>query len=207
MKTVAILSRKGGTGKTTLATHLSVAAEQDGHTTALLDLDPQASAARWGDHRKSEVPAVVATPATRLPQWLKTAKESGATFAVLDTAPNADLEALTAARAATLVLIPCRPSLLDLEAIEPSIEITRMANVPAVIVLNAVPPVPCDLGQQARLALQNYDVPCLSSHLGQRVAFTHAYNQGLTVQEFQPTSKSAKEIQAVYEQVASKMEV
>ena len=43
MKTLAILSRKGGTGKTTIAVHLSVAAEQAGHTTALIDLDPQAS--------------------------------------------------------------------------------------------------------------------------------------------------------------------
>ena len=48
MKTIAILSRKGGTGKTMLATHLSVEAERNGHTTALLDLDPQASTAKWG---------------------------------------------------------------------------------------------------------------------------------------------------------------
>ena len=44
MKTIAVLSRKGGTGKTTLAIHISVAAEQAEHTTALIDLDPQASA-------------------------------------------------------------------------------------------------------------------------------------------------------------------
>ncbi len=49
MKTVAILSRKGGTGKTTIATNLAIAAEKAGHTTALIDLDPQASAAKWGD--------------------------------------------------------------------------------------------------------------------------------------------------------------
>ena len=49
MKTVAILSRKGGTGKTTIATNLSIAAEKAGHTIALIDLDPQTSAAKWGD--------------------------------------------------------------------------------------------------------------------------------------------------------------
>ena len=48
MKTIAILSQKGGAGKTTLAVHLAVAAERDGKTTALIDLDPQASAASWG---------------------------------------------------------------------------------------------------------------------------------------------------------------
>ena len=37
MKTLAVLSRKGGTGKTTLAIHLAVAAERAGHTTILID--------------------------------------------------------------------------------------------------------------------------------------------------------------------------
>ena len=55
MKTVAILSQKGGTGKTTIATNLCVAAEREGHTTALIDLDPQASATRWGDYRDSRI--------------------------------------------------------------------------------------------------------------------------------------------------------
>ena len=59
MKTLAILSRKGGTGKTTLATHLSVAAERAGHTTALIDLDPQSSAAKWRDNRDGDTPAVI----------------------------------------------------------------------------------------------------------------------------------------------------
>ena len=48
MKVLSIVSQKGGTGKTTLATHLSVESERNGQTTALIDLDPQASAAKWG---------------------------------------------------------------------------------------------------------------------------------------------------------------
>jgi chromosome partitioning protein len=40
MKTVAIISQKGGAGKTTVAIHLAVAAEQHGLRTAVFDLDP-----------------------------------------------------------------------------------------------------------------------------------------------------------------------
>ena len=76
MKVLSIVSQKGGTGKTTLATHLSVEAERHGHTTALIDLDPQASAAKWGDHRESESPAVVATPTSRLKHWLEIAQKT-----------------------------------------------------------------------------------------------------------------------------------
>jgi chromosome partitioning protein len=44
MKTITIISQKGGAGKTTIAVHLAVAAERRGMKTALFDLDPQASA-------------------------------------------------------------------------------------------------------------------------------------------------------------------
>lgn len=60
MKTVAIISQKGGVGKTTLAVHLAVAAERREMKTAIFDLDPQASAASWADKRQSPSPSVVA---------------------------------------------------------------------------------------------------------------------------------------------------
>jgi chromosome partitioning protein len=52
MKIVAIFSQKGSTGKTTLAVHLATAATTAGHTAAIIDLDPQATAASWGDRHK-----------------------------------------------------------------------------------------------------------------------------------------------------------
>jgi len=51
MKTVALLSQKGGAGKTTLALHLACAAKASGLASAIIDLDPQASAAAWHDSR------------------------------------------------------------------------------------------------------------------------------------------------------------
>ena len=60
MCTIALLAQKGGTGKTTLAVH--VAADFEG---ALVDLDPQASAALWGD-RRGRSPFVGAVPTARL---------------------------------------------------------------------------------------------------------------------------------------------
>ena len=59
MKTLAIISQKGGTGKSTVAVHLSVAASHAGHTTALIDLDPQANVAKWGDMRNNDTPIVI----------------------------------------------------------------------------------------------------------------------------------------------------
>ena len=57
MYTIALLAQRGGTGKTTLAINLAVAAEAVGRRTALVGLDPQARAAGWGDRRARGVPA------------------------------------------------------------------------------------------------------------------------------------------------------
>ena len=64
-KVLAVLSEKGGAGKTTVAVHLAVAAELAGLDVAIVDLDPQASAADWCDRRGSS-PEAVAIPPARL---------------------------------------------------------------------------------------------------------------------------------------------
>ena len=140
MKTVAIISQKGGAGKTTLAVHLGTAAAEAGHIAAIIDLDPQATAASWGDRRQAAVPEVISGQAVRLPALMKTARDNGADFLVLDTAPNADQTASLAARGADLVLIPCRAATFDLEAIETTLLLAKAASKPAYVVLNAIPP-------------------------------------------------------------------
>ena len=198
MKTLAILSRKGGTGKTTIATHLSVAAERAGHTTALIDLDPQSSAAKWRDNRDGDTPAVISTHSERLQNILELAEENGATLAILDTAPHTEIAALDAARVSDMAVVPCKPSLIDLQAIG--------AKIPAHIVLNAVP-ARGDLADQARQAVETYDVPCAPCEIGHRIGFVHAYNAGLTVQEFEPKGKASHEINALYTYIANEMGV
>ena len=65
MLTLAVVSQKGGAGKTTLAINLAVASELVA-SPAVVDLDPQASAAAWADSRKAETPVVVSAQAARL---------------------------------------------------------------------------------------------------------------------------------------------
>lgn len=117
MLTLACLAMKGGTGKTTLARALAVAAERAGMHAAIVDLDPQASAATWGDRREAVSPAVIGAQAPRLAPVLEAAHNAGAEIAIIDTAPHASDAALAAAQAADVVLIPCRASVADLAAI------------------------------------------------------------------------------------------
>ena len=106
MKTIAVVSQKGGSGKTTLALHLAVASAEAGSNTAVIDLDPQASAANWSDRREAELPVVLSAHARRLPHEIRRVRETGGEMLYLDTAPHSDSAALEAAAAADLVLVP-----------------------------------------------------------------------------------------------------
>ena len=155
MKTIAIISQKGGAGKTTVAIHLAVAAEKRGMNTAIFDLDPQASAASWSDKRNSPSPAVVSAQAARLPSLLEQAAAQSADLVIIDSAPNADAASLAAARAADLILIPCRPSAFDLNAIGTTLNLAAVAGKLAFVLLNAVPP-QGKVGEEARNALESW---------------------------------------------------
>lgn len=193
MKTLAIVSRKGGAGKTTIALHLAVAAEAMGITTALFDLDPQASAALWADHRGEQFPAVVPAQAPRLPALLTQAREKGADLVIIDTAPHADGIASDAASHADAILIPCRPSSLDLDAIGASIRLARAVDKPAYVVINAAPVQGVET-DETRTALAGAGVELAPMVLHQRKAYAARMHEGRTAQEIEPNGKAAAEI-------------
>lgn len=197
MKTIAIISQKGGAGKTTVAIHLAVAAEQRGMNTALFDLDPQASASSWSDKRNHPSPAVVSAQAARLPGLLKQAADQSADLVIIDSAPNADSASLAAASAADLILIPCRPAAFDLNAIGTTLNLAAVAGKQAFVVLNAVPPLG-KVGEEAHRALEDGKVRVAPTMLHHLVAFAHAVNDGRTAQELDPRSKAALEIDALF---------
>ena len=206
MKTLAVLSQKGGTGKTTIAVHLAVAASRAGQTVALIDLDPQASAAKWSDTRSEDTPIVISAHATRLPQVLHTAEQGGVDLAIIDTSPNTDPTALNAAQVANLALIPSRDARFDLEAIGSTIQIGKMAGVEMRVVFNAVRS-RSSMIYKAKRAVQVYGVPTAPCVLGDRVAFAHAVVDGKTAQEFEPRGKASSEVHALYRYVMKEMEV
>lgn len=197
MYTLTVLAQKGGTGKTTIAINLAVVAEASGLRVALLDLDPQASAAGWGDQRDGDRPAVAAVPASRLAGALATARSHGADLALIDTAPHSESMALAAARAADLALIPLRPGVLDLRALGTTADICQLARIPTAVVLNQVPargPVP----DQAADAIAETGLDVAPCRVGARVAFQHSVTRGLGVLEHEPSSKAAAEILALW---------
>ncbi|MBF0562022.1 MAG: AAA family ATPase [Alphaproteobacteria bacterium] len=198
MKTVAILSQKGGAGKTTITLHLAVAAQLARHIPVVIDLDPQASSAGWKDGRRSETPVVVSVPASRLTQALDAARAGAADLVLIDTAPHSGEVALAAAEAADLVLIPCRAGILDLKAIATTARIVKLGGKRAYVVLNAVPPRAPHVIADARAAVAVHGLDVAPIALQQRAAYAHALTVGQTAQEYEPEGKGGEDIAQLY---------
>ena len=198
MQTIALVAQKGGTGKTTLALSLAVEAAARGRPTLIIDLDPQASACRWGDRRTSDAPSIIDAQPARLANALAKAREAGIDLAIIDTPARIEQAAAEAARLADLIVIPSKPSIYDLETLQTSLElVTGRAKRPPVVVLNAVPPQGSRAGQ-AREAIRAMGLAVSAASLGNRVAFEYAAQLGLSAAEYEPDGKAAEEIRHVY---------
>jgi chromosome partitioning protein len=205
MRTITFASAKGGAGKSTLSASLGVAAMQAGEKPYLIDMDPQGSLAAWGARRASDDPPVDRIDAVRLPNALLGLAGAGYTLAIIDTAGVDSVAASAAMKAADLVIIPARPSTLDLEASRPTLAALARLDRPYAFVLNA-----CPAGRVARIE----DASRALSLLGvlavppivQRADHVDAIGLGLGVTEMKTDGKAGAEMVALWTWINRRME-
>jgi chromosome partitioning protein len=199
MRIWAFVNQKGGGGKTTLAVHLAVYAEQKGETVVLIDLDPQASVIAWHEVRGRDAPNVAAGNPETLASLIEAAKDLGVTLAMIDTAPHTDRGALSAIRAADLIVMPIRPSFLDVAAMRDTVHLLELAGKigAAVAILNAVPR-RGGLADEAQEALEQFKVKVVPARVSQRNLFAVAMSQGRGVTELAPKDAASTEIKALW---------
>jgi chromosome partitioning protein len=89
LRTLAVVSSKGGSGKTTLALHLAVSAEAAGRRTIVADTDPQKSAWEWRQARAHAAPEVAVMQPEMITRFQGPIERSGYEFMIIDTAPFA----------------------------------------------------------------------------------------------------------------------
>lgn len=197
MRTLSLVSQKGGAGKTTLSVHLAAAAYGAGLSVAIVDLDQQASAWKWSERRKGQPHAATAS-AEQLESVQARARDGGLDLLIVDSAPHADRPALLACKAADFVLIPCRASIVDIDAIGASLDIAELARRRCAVVFNGCnTATDADL-QGARQGMQDRGVPLYSGAIYNRVAYSRTLIGGLTAGEAEPGGRAAQEMAALF---------
>ena len=197
MKVLAVLSQKGGVGKTTLATCLAVAAEQAGKRVAILDIDPQATASFWKDVRSQETPAVVSVQPIRLGAMIKACADAGTDLVIIDGAAVARDVTFEAAKHSDFVIVPTKTAVFDTMSMTHTLDVVKEQKKPFSVVLTFVPP----QGQEtkdAMAAIEELGAAVCPVTIGNRKAFFRAQGSGQAVQEFEPSGAAAEEIQKLY---------
>ena len=212
MRTIAFLTQKGGTGKTTLAASIAVAAAEKGEKVVVLDLDPQASLVHWGERRQAANARcqVIVEPfeserLSRLSSILAGLAGVGFTLAIFDTAGADASAARFVAEAADLCLLPARPSRLDIEATAATFRCAFLAKRKAAFVLNQCPATL----RSPRIT----DSAKGLSHLGvlaepmltARMDFQDAMSAGLGATEYARGGRAAQEIEALWAWISGQL--
>ncbi|MBN8921352.1 MAG: ParA family protein, partial [Rhizobiales bacterium] len=197
MNVIVFASRKGGSGKSTLAAHLAAYAAKSSRSCMLVDADPQASLTLWHRLRGSDDPPLK-DGSRGVAEIIRAAKRERCDWLFIDTPPNRSSIVTDAIRAATLVVIPARPTIFDLTAVQDTIEIARDARKPYMVVINSAPAkrdgVESPIVSKAREGLAGLNVPLWSGQVTNRASFALALAAGEGAREYDPESHAAVEV-------------
>src|SRR5262249_47355612 len=205
MNVIALASRKGGAGKSTLTAHLAAFAQRQGHRSLLVDADPQGSLALWHSRRTGGQPAL--ETATRgIDRAVAQAMVNGYEWVFIDTSPTMWVVVQEAIRAAPLVLIPASPGFFDLAAVRETVTVARKYAKPYAVVINAAP-VKRDEKDSPAVALSRGEldrlgIPVWSGQISNRAAYLTSLAAGASAGALAPDSPARNQIARLWSAVA-----
>jgi len=176
----------------------------------LIDEDPQGSLTLWNALRR-EAALPIKTVKRELADVLKKAKRRDVDWVFIDTPANVSVSVVDAIRAARLVIMPCRPGLLDIDAVQETIDFSRRLGTPYAVVLNGAPPKREDAESPvvtaARECLAELNVPVWGGQITHRVSFSLAVSRGEGVQEQDLDVSSCAEIARLWQAIEKSVQV
>jgi chromosome partitioning protein len=197
MNVIVFASRKGGSGKSTMAVHLAVHANRDSSRCLMIDADVQGSMSLWHKLRRTGDPPLK-NGTHAVAEVVMAAKREGYEWAFIDSPPNMSAVVIDAIRCATLVIVPARLTVFDLAAIKETVEAARQERTPYVVVLNAAPPrrdnTESPYVAEGRKAISRVNIPVWGGQITDRATYALSLAYGKGANEFDAQSEAAGEI-------------
>ena len=206
MKVISVLNQKGGSGKTTIATHLARAIQLKGFSVLLVDSDPQGSSRDWAAVNEENPVPVVGIDRPTIERDLKRIAEKD--YVIIDGAPQAADLAISAIKASDIIIIPVQPSPYDIWAtsdlvdlVKQRIEMTDGKLKAAFVVSRTIKGT--KIGKEISVALSDYGLPVLETSITQRVIYPTSASMGSSVLDEEPTGEASKEINNLTNEILS----
>lgn len=202
MRTIAVIARKGGSGKTTVSVHLALAAHLRSMRTLLADTDPQQSSSEALKGRRVAGPEVVQSTGPELYGVQVAAQRAGIDALIIDTPAGHEEDIGAAVVLADLSLLVVRPTFLDIAASLQTATILRRLRRPAMVVLNQAP-APRDgveppAVKKALEALRLMQLPVVPAVLRSRAVYQTALESGHSAEELGAGGPAADEVGALW---------
>jgi chromosome partitioning protein len=205
VKTLAVMSRKGGAGKTTVAVNLTLAARAAGVKAVLADADPLRSACEVLRDRDEAAGMFFETSASKLFTLTEACRRSGADLLIIDTPAAPEADVAEAVKVADLCLAVSRPTYLDLAAAVRSVAIIQRLGREGMIVLNqcAAPRNGVEPPSVVKAfdALRFAGLPVTPVALRSRLIYQTAFAQQRSVLEIDRTGAASDEVRQLFQEV------
>lgn len=205
MKTLVVMSRKGGAGKTTVAVNLTLAARAMGVKAVLADADPLRSASEVLRDRKEATGLLFETSASKLFALTEASRRAGADLLIIDTPAAPEADVTEAVKVGDLCLAVSRPTYLDLAAAVRSVAIIQRLGRDGVIVLNQCAPPRNGVEPPAVLkaleALRFAGLPVTAFALRSRMIYQTAFAHARSVLEIDKDGAAANEVRDLFKDV------
>jgi chromosome partitioning protein len=209
VKTLAVMSRKGGAGKTTVAVNLTLAARAMGVKAVLADADPMRSACEVLKGREEAASVLFETSAAKLFALTQACARGGVELLIIDTPAAPEADVAEAVKVADLCLAVARPTYLDLAAAVLSVAVIQRLGREGLIVLNQCAPARAGVEPPGVLkafeALRFASLPVAPTALRSRVIYQTAFAQARSVLEMDPNGAAAGEVRELFAHVWRQM--
>ena len=198
MRTVAMVTQKGGSGKSTLSACLAVAAQEAGERVFLIDMDPQKSLTKWCHRRGDKNLPVEVVSAAKLPDAIAALEKSKVTLVIIDTPASETPASDAAMKVSDLCIIPARPTIFDIWASENTRGKLKTMGKEFAFVLNQCPPLQESQRVMDGAAALESMGGLLRPLIASRVAYQEAAREGRGTTEIDAEGKAAEEIRTLW---------
>lgn len=198
MKVIALLTEKGGAGKSTLAISLANGLRRAGHSVVIADADTQGTSRDWHAlactvSDPDTLPVVIG--ADRADSIKSAISSVRSDFVIVDTPAKASKMTAIVLGLTDIALVPIAPSGPDVWAVKPTVEMIEQrielgANLRAGFVLNRMQQGRA-LGKEIRSGDWNqYELPILDTVIHEREAFKRSVTEGKSIYDFPGEGKA-----------------
>ena len=208
IKVVAVVSQKGGCGKSTAARHGSLVLPQ----CALLDVDPQNTTARWLERRKKrerKAPVALMSHYRDMDRAIEMAAEKNCRYVIIDTPPEHDDQRAirSAIQAADYVLVPSKTSIDDYEIVPMIAQIIAEYRKPMGFFLSMTRPIKAvaDAREFLEMAADKFGADMYAGEIKDRVAYIESAALSQSVFEYDKNGPAAVEMADLWNWVVANM--